>query len=259
MRRRRWRSRNPRKASLRRTFLITMILIFLFTLQTFVYIERNLKPPLFHLASVRMKQIATQSINAAITDRISQGTDLNRLIEWRYDNNGKVSGFMLNYAEHMKIQADAINKVQSALTNLGSIPEHIPLGMAMNSAIIASFGPDIPIRLVPQGSVQVELSRRSENVGINMVLVEVYVRVIADVAIIIPFDSEHEIVETEIPISYVLVVGDTPMYYVDSKGNPLGGSPPLPPSVTLPVPQPSPAGTAEGGTEPATPESANKL
>ncbi|GIP31099.1 sporulation protein YunB [Paenibacillus sp. J2TS4] len=259
MRRRRWKSRNPRKTHLKRTFLITMILILLFSMQTFIYIDKNLKPPLIHLASVRMKQIATQSINSAITDRITQGNDLNKLIEWKYDNNGKVSGFMLNYAEHMKITADAINKVQSVLLDLESVPEHIPLGMAMNSAIIASFGPNVPIRMVPQGSVQVELSRRSENVGINMVLVEVYIRVLADVAVIIPFDSEHEIVETEIPISYVLVVGDTPMYYVDSKGNPLGGSAPLPPSVTIPAP---PQQVQPGmGTEstPVTPESADKL
>ncbi len=58
------------------------------------------------------------------------------------------------------------------------------------------------------------------DVGINMVLVEVYIRVIEEVAIVIPFDLEPEVVETEIPISYLLVVGDVPMYYYDGKGQP---------------------------------------
>ncbi|UJF32339.1 sporulation protein YunB [Paenibacillus hexagrammi] len=92
----------------------------------------------------------------------------------------------------------------------------------MNSAILASFGPEIPIKLLPVGNVKVDLSTRSQNAGINMVLFEVYVHIIAEVSVIIPFDSDTEIVETEIPISYSLVVGDVPMYYFDNKGNPVG-------------------------------------
>ena len=55
-----------------------------------------------------------------------------------------------------------------------------------------------------------------------MILVEVYIRITAEMAIIIPFDTKPETVVTEIPISYLLVVGDVPMYYYDNKGNPSG-------------------------------------
>lgn len=234
MKRRRFRSRNPNKARKRRIFLFVVFLSALFSLQSFIFIEKNLKPPLMNLAKVRIKQIATQSINKAISDRISSGTNYEKLIEWKTDSAGKISGFVLNYAEHMKITSDTITTVQSQLAELKGMPEHIPVGMAMGSAILASFGPDIPIRLVPAGSVKVDLSTRYQNAGINMILVEVYIKIIAEVTVIIPFDSEPELVETEIPISYVLVVGDTPMYYMDNKGNPVNGSAPLPPSVTLP-------------------------
>lgn len=231
---RRWKSRNPRVKSRKRIIFFTLVLMMLFSLQSFIYMEKSLKPPLMNLAQIRLKQLATQSINAAIADRIAQGTNFDKLIEWRTDNNGKVTGFMLNYNEHMKITTDTINKVQSLLKNLKTMPEHIPLGQAMNSAILASFGPDIPVRLEPAGAVKVDLNTRYQNAGINMILVEVYIRIVAEVRIIIPFDSEPEIVESELPISYLLVVGDTPMYYMDNKGNPVGNSGALPPNVTLP-------------------------
>ncbi len=68
-----------------------------------------------------------------------------------------------------------------------------------------------------------------------MVMFEVYVRIIAEVSVIIPFDSDTEIVETEIPISYSLVVGDVPTYYYDNKGNPVGSNKDAgPPSLSLP-------------------------
>lgn len=186
------------------------------------------------VAKLRVKQIATQSINTAITDRISQGTNFDRLIDWRTDKNGKITGFMLNYVEHMKITADTVNTVQNVLNRLQQIPEHIPVGQAFDSAILASFGPKVPIRFTPIGAVKVDLNTRQQDAGINMILVEVYIRIMAEVAIIIPFDSDPEIVETEIPISYVLVVGDVPMYYYDSKGNPSGKTPAAPPSVAIP-------------------------
>jgi len=225
---------------------LVVVLSMLFMLQTFIFIEKNMKPPLMNLAQVRVKQIATQAINSAISERLASAANYDKLIEWQRDNNGSVTSFVLNYAEHMKITAETVNTVQSQLLKLQSLPEHIPLGQAMGSAILASFGPDIPVKLVPMGSAQVTLNTRYQNAGINMILVEVYIRVIAEVSVIIPFDSKPEIVETEIPISYVLVVGGTPMYYMDNKGQPIGNSAAPPPSVSLPNLKMSPGAAKEG-------------
>lgn len=70
------------------------------------------------IAKIRLKQIATQSINAAISDRVSQETNFEKLIDWKTNKDGKVTGLMLNYAEHMKITSDTINTVQNLLTKL---------------------------------------------------------------------------------------------------------------------------------------------
>ncbi|MCL6456805.1 MAG: sporulation protein YunB [Gorillibacterium sp.] len=229
-----WKSRRPQSGGRKRIVWLLLLVFLASFVQSFIFVEKNLRPPLMNLAKIRLKQLATQSINAAITDHISQEANFDRLIDWKTDKDGKVTGFMLNYAEHMRITSNTINRVQTLLTDMKTMPEHIPLGMAMNSAIFASFGPDIPIRLEPAGAVKVDLSTRYQDAGINMILVEVYIRIIAELTIIIPFDTEPEVVETELPISYLLVVGDTPMYYYDNKGNPLGDSEPLPPSVSLP-------------------------
>lgn len=235
MRRRRWRSSPTGKSSRKKKLILALLLFFLFSLQAFIFIERNLRPPLMSLAKVRIKQIATQSINSAIADRISEKTNAEELMDWKMDSSGKIKGFMLNYSEHMRITSDTINTVQKLLDGLKTLDEHIPLGQALNSAILSSFGPEIPVRLVPVGNVKVDLSTRVQNAGINMILVGVYVRIIAEVTVIIPFDTDIEIVETEIPISYSLVVGDVPTYYFDNKGNQVGSNKDaIPPNVTLP-------------------------
>lgn len=200
------------------------------------------------IAALRVKQIATQSINTAITEQISRSQGLDRLIDWKTDLNGKINGFMLNYGEHMRVTAETVNTVQNVLKQLEDIPEQIPVGQALDSAIIASFGPKVPIKFTPVGAVKVDLNTRQQNAGINMILVEVFIRITAEVAIIIPFDTKPELVETEIPISYVLVVGDVPMYYYDNKGNPSGKTPSAPPSIAIPQIQP---GAATGSSSQA--------
>lgn len=234
MGRKKWRSAANRTNGKKKIFLVVLLIFVFFSMQTFIYVEKNLRPPLMNIAKIRVKQKATEAINTAITEKIAQGTNFDRLIDWKTDNGGKITGFMLNYAEHMKIAGDTVKIVQTTLQNLQRIPEHIPLGLALNSAIIASYGPDIPIRFVPAGAVKVDLNTRQTNAGINMLLVEVFIRIIAEVTIIIPFNTELEMVSTEIPITYLLVVGDVPMYYFDGKGNPVGGSQPLPPNISLP-------------------------
>ncbi len=234
-RRKRWKSRPRRnKAGRMRVFMLLLLITFFFSLQSFIYIERNLRSPLMNIAKVRIKQMATEAINTAINSRISSETDFEKLVDWKMDNKGKISGFMLNYAEHMKIASETVKTVEDALSRLQDKADYIPLGQAFNSAILASYGPNIPIRFVREGAVKVDLNTRNQDAGINMLLVEVYIRIIAEVSIIIPFETQPELVSTEIPISYLLVVGDTPMYYVDNKGNPIGSSDPLPPNISLP-------------------------
>jgi len=145
-----------------------------------------------------------------------------------------VSGFMLNYAEHMRITSQTIGTVQQTLDSVGNIPERIPIGQALGSTFISSYGPRVPVHFEPIGTVKVDLNTRQQDAGINMILVEVYIRIEAEVSIIIPFDTKPEKVITEIPVSYLLVVGDVPMYYYDNKGQPVGQSASQAPSIAIP-------------------------
>ncbi len=219
----------------KRTILLILFVLFIGSAAlTASYIDRHLGPPLMNVAEVRVRQIATQSINQAISEQVASHSDFEKLVEWKTNNAGKISGFMLNYAEHMRITSETINTVQRTLSEIGSIPEHIPIGQALGSTFISSYGPRIPVKFEPVGSVKVDLNTRQQDAGINMILVEVSIRIEAEVSIIIPFDTKPEVVSTDIPISYLLVVGDVPMYYYDNKGRPVGDSAAEAPNIAIP-------------------------
>lgn len=243
----------PRRRA--RFWIILSLLLLLAVLQGLRYVEKHLKPPITHLAQIRVKQIATESINKAITSQVADGGNAEALIDWKTDKNGKISGFMLNYKEHMRITSQAAEVIQSTLQELHNRTEHIPLGQALGSPLIASYGPDIPVKVEPQGAVKVELNTRQKNAGINMILVEVYIHIVTEVAVVVPFDMEPQVVDTEIPVSYLMVVGDVPMYYYDNQGKPVGENGSSAPGIAIPAPSLS-TGKGSSGTE-GTPSGGN--
>lgn len=228
--------RQRRPGSRRRFWLTAVLLMLAVVLFGLGYVERHLTPPIIHLAQIRVKQVATEAINKAIASQVAGGSNAEKLIDWKTDSAGKVSGFMLNYAEHMRITSQAAEVIQSTLDGLHNQTEHIPLGQALDSPLIASFGPDVPIKIEPQGAVKVELNTRQQNAGINMILVEVYIHIVTEVAVVVPFDMEPQVVDTEIPVSYLMVVGDVPMYYYDNQGRPVGSGSAGAPNIAVPAP-----------------------
>ncbi|MBW4085579.1 sporulation protein YunB [Paenibacillus sp. S150] len=227
-------SPEPRRRG--RFWIILSLVLLLAVIQSLRYVEKRLKPPILHLAQIRVKQIATESINKAITSQVADTGNAEALIDWKTDNDGKISGFMLNYKEHMRITSQAAEVIQSTLQELHNKKERIPLGQALGSTLIASYGPNVPIKMEPQGAVKVELNTRQKDAGINMILVEVYIHIVTEVAVIIPFDVEPQVVDTEIPVSYLMVVGDVPMYYYDNQGQPVGGNGSSAPGIAIPAP-----------------------
>jgi sporulation protein YunB len=225
----------PRKRRTKLWIIVSILVLLIGTLQSLVYIEKHLRPPLMKVAQLRIKQVATQAINKATTDEVVSNADFEKLIDWKMNSGGKVSGFMLNYAEHTKIRSETIKTVQATLDELKEIPEHIPVGNALGSALLSTYGPRIPVKFEPVGAVKVDLNTRQTNAGINMILIEVYIHIVSEVAIIVPFETDPQIVETEIPISYLLVVGDVPMYYYDNEGKAVGESAPDAPNISLPM------------------------
>lgn len=262
-RRKRWRSRRRgrwsgsggsisgrKKArftlSRRKIWLIVVILFIAMLFQGFAYVDRNMKEPLVQLAKVRVKQIATESLNQAITEQVASGLEYGDLIDWKTDSAGKITGFMLNYKTHMEITSETVQTVRDTLEQVSKLHETIPLGQALGSPLLASFGPRIPIRIEPQSDVKVDLDTKKQDAGINSILVEVYLHIRTEVSIVVPFNMGPQAVETDIPVSYLMVVGDVPMYYYDNKGNPIGDNGASAPNIALPS-QPQTSGSSAAG------------
>ncbi|WP_051330811.1 sporulation protein YunB [Aneurinibacillus terranovensis] len=207
-------------------FILSIVVFLGLTLQTFYYIERNLEPAIREIARFRVEQLATRAINDAINKKIVQGTNFKELVEFQKDQNGKIQAALFNYNEYSRIVGETTGRVTNTLEELEQMPQTIPLGQALGSNLLAQTGPNIPITLVPYGSVQVDLNTKMQEAGINMVLITVVVVIQAKVKIVIPFSTDPAVVKSEIPISNALIVGNVPQFYYDGNGKAVGSEVP---------------------------------
>jgi sporulation protein YunB len=236
--RRGWATRPPGRLRITRGKLVLLFLLafVLSALAMAWFLDARLKEPLFFLAKTRITQIATEAVNTAIAARYAEQAAEGGLIRWQTNEKGGISGFVIDYREQMRIVAETVRVVQEVLREKEELPERIPIGHALDSPLISAIGPQVAVRFHPISAVRANVETRQHEAGINHVLVEVFLRVRTDVAIVIPFDRQAESIETEIPLTYVLVAGDVPLYYYDNKGNPVGGGSAQAPPIVLPAP-----------------------
>lgn len=214
----RLKTRGPLK--IKHVFIISLVIFTLFSLQMFLYVENNLEPALKEISRTYVKQIATLTIADVISKKIGEemedgeGIGVNKV----EDANGRLSYLSLNHSKQARLLAQVTDRANKQLMELSKEPIRIPLGLALNSNILAQFGPLVPITLVPMGSAKADINIQASQAGINVVVIEVLLTVSADVRIVIPFASDEAIVTTEFVIDSVIINGEIPEVYSTGGG-----------------------------------------
>lgn len=202
-----------RKKAIPRLWL-TAVLVLSLSVYFFWIVESNLKPTLLTIAEARATLIATQTINNVINEKISAIIDPQSLITVRVDDHGKVVLIQPNAMEFNKLAADTTIKVQDGLRAIADEKIYIPIGQVVGSQLIASWGPNIVVTIIPVGTVQVNVVDKFEQAGINQTRHMVYLMATTTVRIVIPLVSKSVSVNTQVPITEYVVVGEVPNTYV---------------------------------------------
>ncbi|MHB1627768.1 MAG: sporulation protein YunB [Bacilli bacterium] len=184
-------------------------------------LDRSLRPPFMAIATGIARQMATQAINDAITKRIAEDAEYAKLVVIDKDRNGRVTSAHFNFAEVARIESLTTLRVQHVLTRLEERTIYVPALQAMGSAVLATLGPSIPIRIEPLGSAQSEVEPVVKTAGINQTVHILYLHIMAQVSVVVPFLTAPVRVETRIPIAYVVFIGTVPQTTVVGGGIPL--------------------------------------
>ncbi|OLO27912.1 sporulation protein YunB [Alkalihalophilus pseudofirmus] len=214
--------------SIRSILLVSFVLFILLTIQALYIVERGIRPTIINVAVTETQRIAAQSINDAIDKKIVEHLDMDQLLKIDYKKDGEISSVRFNPQIYNRVTAEATTRVQRSLQfvntesfsgffddieNDPGIIHHIPLGIATNNSLLANFGPLIPVKFTTIGDVQSEVRAKVVSAGVNNTHVSVYITIIANVKVVIPFATETTTVENNILLSDIFIPGEIPEWY----------------------------------------------
>lgn len=198
----------------RRRLLRRLLLLALLAALLFLLADRNVKPLVFSLAEARSAAMASQVLSGAMAEALGEGVDYDELMNVRMDEKGQVALLSANTLK-MNLLADrAGDAALRRLERMSSEEVSVPLGAALGVTLFAGAGPQIPISIVPVGSISSDFATEFEACGINQTRHKVYLKLTASIRIVIPNGAKTTQVSANMLVAESIIVGAVPESFV---------------------------------------------
>ncbi len=196
------------------SFLALCLLLFLF-MEGFFILERSLRPAILSQAELKANMLAQDAVNLAIMEKVVQDVLYQDLLFVKQDDQGKIVMVQINTMEINRLMVETTMATQEALKALEKDSVKISLGEVLDSYLLAAHGPKINVKLIPAGRVNTRLLDSFEEAGINQVRHKIYLDVLTEVRVVIPFTSTEVEVHTTVPLADALYPGEVPDMVID--------------------------------------------
>lgn len=172
--------------------------------------EAALFEPLEAIAQIEAHRIAAETLNRVVTERVGQALKPELLVQYEKDQDGRIAAYRVNTALVNQVSADAARAVQHEMGRLAEQPLKLPLGALTGSTLLAGLGPRVGVKLVPAGSVAIDIKQEFQGGGINQSQHRIWLEATAAVRIILPLTVREVVVTQELPLSETVIVGPVP-------------------------------------------------
>ena len=202
-----------RQAKRRRRLRRFMVLFVLLALILFAA-ERNFRPLVLSLAEARSAALASQVLLGALSEAMGSGVGYEELMNVRMNHEGQVALLSANTVQMNRLADTAGSAAMRRLENMSAQRVKVPLGAALGFSLLAGSGPDIPVSIVPVGSVRTEFATEFEASGINQTRHKVFLSLTANIRIVIPTGAKNTEVTANMLVAESIIVGGVPEGFV---------------------------------------------
>ena len=177
-------------------------------------------------SSAYLEQAIQKKLTDVVTNSILEPTQKymgnQRLVTYIKDENNTIKSVYINSDITNQILIET-NQAIGKLLDQGIVEESIthielPLGLLLFKSLFTTVGPSIPIRVLPVTAYKSDICTKSKSLGINNMLLEIYLKIEIHVDTIIPLKKEQVDYVTHILLASQVVQGEIPYYYYSGNG-----------------------------------------
>lgn len=185
-------------------------------------IDRTLTPTIRAVAEAEARAIAAEAINRVVMDEVVRGLEHSEMVRYIRNQEGQIAALHANSLEVNRVAAQAATAIQREFRALSDRRFFLPTGHVTGLRLLAAFGPQIPLRFFPAGSVLVNIRSDFAQAGINQVRHVVVLETEARLRIVVPLITHEVLVRHELPLTESVIVGPVPqLWWPGQVSNPL--------------------------------------
>lgn len=201
----------------RRKFQSLLVLsVFLLALVLTVYlIDVRLRPVLSDLAVAKAKSLATLTVNQAVAYGEAKSIKYQDLMVIRTSQDGRPVLLQPNTGELNRLAAQITLDVQKALSGLTRTQIRVPIGHILGTRLLGSWGPQVPVNMIPVGTAEGRIVDTFTVAGINQTRHQILVRIATEIKVVVPLVSAVARITTDVPLAEAVIMGEVPNVYMN--------------------------------------------
>lgn len=199
------------KIKIKQKKLIILSLV-LFLISAFIYFQ--FRPIIKSIASSRARVIATETVNEAILQELSENKDdYENIVKIQKNDSGELTVLLSDMEKINKLKSRVGLIIQNKFSGLKEGKIKIPIGTLTGIEIFSGIGPGVPLKISITGNVSTEFESNFKDAGINQTIYQIYLRIQTRMNAVIPGCCCSDNFETSILISETIILGTVPKVY----------------------------------------------
>lgn len=175
-----------------------------------------IRPTFVTLAVNHAKNIAIRTIHQTVSQNVSQKqTEYDSIVLLERSADNSITALKSNLSGISKLKSDLNLEIVNNISQIDHDILQIPLGSLFGNDLFAGLGPKISFQIMPYGAAETDIVTNFKESGINQTLLDVSVKVKADVSVLMPTLRKKSTVETTVPIMQTVIVGKVPDSYTN--------------------------------------------
>jgi sporulation protein YunB len=203
-----------RRKLLKVKILMVLALLFIMVTCVFIYIDREIMPTVQAIGELKAQELTTSAVNIGVSQVLDENIEYKDLVYIKEDGDGNITLLQANTMMMNRIASDVALNIQEQLKLIEAAPERIPLGNALQSQLLAQYGPKLRLTVTPVGVVDVNFGTEFQQSGINQTRHRIFLTVNTRVRVIVPLSSNTIEVVTYVPIAETVIVGQVPHSFI---------------------------------------------
>lgn len=175
----------------------------------FEHANNQVLPTVVALAESKAKSLAVQVVTETVNSQLAE-VNYNDLVYIQKDSQSKVTALQANVLKMNTISAKLSSSIQAKMEKLEDMYIKLPLWNIFGNTFLSNQGPEINIKVVPYGNIDVDFGTEFVSAGINQTRHRLFLEIRTKLIVNVPLVKKATEVVTKVPVAETVIVGDVP-------------------------------------------------